>query len=48
MAEKRKPIEVSRRIEAPAALIFKILASPTCSGVLSWTVLSPTWGIPSP
>jgi hypothetical protein len=28
MAEKRKPIEVSRRIEAPAALIFKILANP--------------------
>jgi len=28
MAEDGKPIEVSRRIEAPAALIFKILANP--------------------
>ena len=28
MAEKSKPVEVSRRIEAPAALIFKILANP--------------------
>ena len=28
MAEERKPVEVSRRIEAPAALIFKILANP--------------------
>src|SRR5664279_2357724 len=28
MAEESKPVEVSRRIEAPAALIFKILANP--------------------
>ena len=28
MAEKSKPVEVSRRIEAPAARIFKILANP--------------------
>ena len=28
MAEERKPVAVSRRIEAPAALIFKILANP--------------------
>jgi len=28
MAEECKPVEVSRRIEAPAALIFKILANP--------------------
>jgi hypothetical protein len=28
MAEESKPTEVSRRIEAPAALIFKILADP--------------------
>lgn len=28
MAKEGKPVEVSRRIEAPAALIFKILASP--------------------
>ena len=28
MAEESKPAEVSRRIEAPAALIFKILANP--------------------
>src|SRR5450755_3853193 len=28
MSEERKPIEVSRRIEAPAALIFEILANP--------------------
>jgi len=28
MTEERKPIEVSRRIEAPAALIFEILANP--------------------
>jgi hypothetical protein len=28
MAEGSKPTEVSRRIEAPAALIFKILANP--------------------
>jgi hypothetical protein len=28
MAEERKPVEVSRRIEAPAAIIFKILANP--------------------
>jgi hypothetical protein len=28
MAEDGKPVEVSRRIGAPAALIFKILASP--------------------
>ena len=28
MAEDGKPVEVSRRIEAPAALIFKILANP--------------------
>ena len=28
MAEKSKPVEVSRRIEAPAALIFKIRANP--------------------
>ncbi|MHB8221067.1 MAG: SRPBCC family protein [Acidimicrobiales bacterium] len=28
MAEKSKPVEVSRRIEAPAALIFKLLANP--------------------
>ena len=28
MSEKTKPIEVSRRIEAPAALIFEILANP--------------------
>jgi hypothetical protein len=28
MADERKPINVSRRIEAPAALIFKILANP--------------------
>jgi hypothetical protein len=28
MAEESKPVEVSRRIEAPAAVIFKILANP--------------------
>ena len=28
MAEESEPLEVSRRIEAPAALIFKILANP--------------------
>ena len=28
MAEESKRVEVSRRIEAPAALIFKILANP--------------------
>ena len=28
MAEESKPVEVSRRIGAPAALIFKILANP--------------------
>src|SRR5260370_36347101 len=28
MAEESKAVEVSRRIEAPAALIFKILANP--------------------
>ena len=28
MAEESKPVEVSRRIEAPAALIFEILANP--------------------
>jgi hypothetical protein len=28
MAEERKPVEVSRRIEAAAAVIFKILANP--------------------
>jgi hypothetical protein len=28
MADKGKPVEVSRRIEAPAAVIFKILANP--------------------
>ena len=28
MSEENKPIEVSRRIEAPAPLIFKILANP--------------------
>src|SRR5580693_8415357 len=28
MAEGSKPVEVSRRIEAPAALIFKIVANP--------------------
>jgi len=28
MAEKSDPVEVSRRIDAPAALIFKILANP--------------------
>jgi len=28
MTEESKPVEVSRRIEAPAALIFKILANP--------------------
>ena len=28
MAEEIKPVEVSRRIEAPVALIFKILANP--------------------
>jgi hypothetical protein len=28
MAEEIKPVEVSRKIEAPAALIFKILANP--------------------
>jgi hypothetical protein len=28
MAEENKPLEVSRRIQAPAALIFKILANP--------------------
>ena len=28
MSEKRKPIEASRRIEAPAALIFGILSNP--------------------
>jgi len=28
MAEERTPLEVSRRIQAPAALIFKILANP--------------------
>ena len=28
MAEETNPIEVSRRIEAPAALIFEILANP--------------------
>ena len=28
MAEENKPVEVSRRIEAPAARIFKILANP--------------------
>ena len=28
MAAESKPVEVSRRIEAPAALIFKILANP--------------------
>ena len=29
MAEETNPIEVSRRIEAPAALIFEILANPS-------------------
>ena len=28
MAQESKPVEVSRRIEAPAALIFKILTNP--------------------
>src|SRR3984957_5751507 len=28
MVEESQPVEVSRRIEAPAALIFKILANP--------------------
>jgi hypothetical protein len=28
MTEERNPLEVSRRIEAPAAVIFKILANP--------------------
>ena len=28
MTEEGKPVEVSRRIEAPAALIFEILANP--------------------
>ncbi|MGA8426421.1 MAG: hypothetical protein WB801_02410, partial [Candidatus Dormiibacterota bacterium] len=28
MAEESRPVKVSRRIEAPAALIFKILANP--------------------
>ncbi len=28
MAEESKPVEVSRRLAAPAALIFKILANP--------------------
>jgi hypothetical protein len=28
MAEASKPLEASRRIEAPAALIFEILANP--------------------
>ena len=28
MAEESKPVEVSRRIEAPATLIFKVLANP--------------------
>ena len=28
MTDESKPVEVSRRIEAPAALIFKILANP--------------------
>ena len=28
MAQESEPVEVSRRIEAPAALIFKILANP--------------------
>ena len=28
MAEQSKPVEVSRRIEAPAAVIFEILANP--------------------
>src|SRR6202167_3905807 len=28
MAEESKPVEVSRRIEAAAAIIFKILANP--------------------
>jgi hypothetical protein len=28
MAVERKPVEVSRRIDAPAAVIFKILANP--------------------
>ena len=30
MAEESRPVEVSRRIQAPAALIFKILADPRC------------------
>ena len=28
MTEESKPVEVSRRIEAPAARVFQILASP--------------------
>ncbi|MGA8427409.1 MAG: hypothetical protein WB801_07465, partial [Candidatus Dormiibacterota bacterium] len=46
LAEESKLVEVSRRIEAPAALIFKILANPQRhmdfdgSGMLRGAVLS--------
>jgi hypothetical protein len=45
MAEESRPVEVSRRIDAPAAVIFKILANPQRhqdfdgSGMLRGTVL---------
>ena len=56
MTEESKPVEVSRRIEASAALIFKILANPqrhmdfdgSCSEEPFPTVPSPTWATPSP
>ena len=57
MTGESKKVEVSRRIEAPATRIFKILANPhrhldfDGSGMLrglSSTVQSPTWATPSP
>ncbi len=57
MTEETKPVEVSRRIEVPAALIFEILANPQrhmdfdgsdMSGEPSSTVRSPASATPSP
>ena len=57
MTEESKPVEASRRIEAPAALIFEILANPQrhmdfdgsdMLGEPSSTVPSPTSATSSP
>jgi hypothetical protein len=56
MVDESKPVEVSRRIEAPVTRIFEILANPqrhmdfdgSCFGERSSTVPSPVLATPSP